>query len=273
MWDTSIEMFEIVNQEAADKAWDRISIGDVITATFNGKRVSYKVLEKPEDRQPYSLYCQSPTNKVCMGIACTDIYQEELAMRIAADPNAAPRGRGRPPGSSNKPKQVEQQAVPQAQQKSPFPAAQPQAEPSQSFTLYPRPADPSQPFSDGSMWQEVPGTGGMGRLVLPPEAQDAYLMGTTHRAPIEQAEGNANWLQDSIDTAFADFKDAMTEIIEAIQDSGDAQEPEKVERFTCADCMFVDIDAGTCTKFNCIPPIFVVVNPAEKCSEFDRIPF
>jgi hypothetical protein len=93
--------FDMIDIEAANRAMSRIENGDIVTATFNGKRVSYAVIEKRIGY--YGLYCQSPVNKVSMGLGCTDIYKEELAKMRAAIPVSEPKPRGRPPGSTLKP--------------------------------------------------------------------------------------------------------------------------------------------------------------------------
>jgi hypothetical protein len=231
-------MLIMIDKTAADAAMRRIRVGDRVSAHFNEKQVNYLVLSKPTEG--YALICQSPTNKVSMGIACTDIYKGELSrMRItdpSIDPAAEkPRGRGRPP----KPKTEVQSTAP-----------------GNGFL---------PPGSD-----YVPN----GAPVVKPIPTIEGKAMPAKDAPIEKAEDNDNWLVDSIDTAVQNFRDELMIIFEAIDnDANEDRAPAPVVK-TCGHCMHVELDGSpSCLKYNGSPPLSVVLNAQKNCPGFEEIPF
>jgi hypothetical protein len=237
-------MLIMIDKTAADAAMRRIRVGDRVSAHFNEKQVTYLVLSKPTEG--YALICQSPTNKVSMGIACTDIYKEELnRMRISdpsIDPAAEkPRGRGRPP----KPKNEVQSTAP----------GNGFLPPGSDYVPNGAPIVKPAPTIEGKA-MEVQG------------GQNAYS-----EVPIEKAEGNDNWLVDSIDTAVKNFRDELMIIFEAIDnDANEDRAPAPVIK-TCGHCMHVELDGSpSCLKYNGSPPLSVVLNAQKNCSGFEEIP-
>jgi hypothetical protein len=241
----------MINREAADAAMARISVGDTVTATFNEKRVAYLVLSKRSEY--YGLICQSPTNRVSLGIACTDIYKQEVeAMRLpnpVAQTVSTPAPRGRPPSKKK-------------------------TEPAEPATV------PHSGFSPpGSSW--VPPDAVEVQSPAPAPAGNVVSMTAKPApAPIEKAEGNSDWIIDSLDSAISAFKNEMLVILQALDEGapdGDNQPvsaPVPAVR-TCGACMYVDLDAPemSCTKFNSTPPLRFILEAEKACVAFADFPY
>ena len=186
---------------------------------------------------------------------------ERAAQAEAAKAPPAPAGSGVAPGSVQPATALPGQVGEPIRMAMPFPGATPRPDPDgQVF-------GPGMP-PPGTVAHSVPVDVVQSELTAP--AEPRHLV-------IEQAEGNSNWIDDSVEKAIANFREDIYNIMhsainEPEQEGIPTAAAVQPRVPTCFDCGHIDKMGngghGICAKFNMVPPMFVVVAPNGKCPEF-----
>lgn len=275
---------EMIDAATAKAAMERIAIGDTVTGSANGVTYSRTVV----DKTPYSVILQGLTNRLTVPIATTDIYKEEYEMRMpttAGDPTKpAPRGRPKKPTSAAP---VEQPGQGQAQVNTYLPPGYTPPIPTMPQGGYTfasngsAPGEGNEPFRT----ENIP-TEQRSAMLAAAQAEQAAKaqrieVGMQPVQPqqmtIQQAEGSANWAEESLEEAFETLREHLSTIIEgvkneAIEAAAQEEQPSTeaaTAHYTCWDCVYVNKTMGNCSKFNgIVPPMHVIVDCEKQCNEF-----
>lgn len=110
------------------------------------------------------------------------------------------------------------------------------------------------------------------------------VVGQPAAVPVAQAEGDADWLQTSLEEAIDDLREHVMTILQAATAESE-EDASKINATakpasgnkTCNMCINADMRSGMCVAFQCNPPIFVVLDAKNRCDRFveidDDIPF
>jgi hypothetical protein len=231
----------LIDPQAAAAAMARINVGDKVglIAGHAGKSFYWTVLAKTD----YGLTVQGPTNKLMLPIQNTLIYQEELDNMARSALPGTGRARGRPPINAQSAAPVEQPGLPPAAMTLPqfnTPPATPTAAPALA--------------SDGHPTQGA---------------------SAPRNVTLQEAAGTEDWPEKALESAIDRFSEEIKIIIEGLASNAVSdKKPEAAP--TCWNCVYVDQINVKCGKFNIVPPMNVICNPAQHCPDFikdDEIPF
>lgn len=259
----------MINNEAAEAAQARISVGDIVTGTrFDGSRFELQCTAKGA----YYLQLKGATSGMSIPISLTDAYQEELEnmarMQMPAGQLGQAPKRGRPKGATTNAAPVEHpvQTQPQAQQ--------PAQQPAQMPTIGDRlkggefdnfPAVQPSGIDYSKLGQQQPIAANYVALVEP----------SPTAITIHKAEGDPEWPRSAIDDIVNDFREKLTILVDGLEQEAEDDARDNVElppaKKTCADCFNVDLDKNICGKFQCAVPITVIVDAKTKCPDYTDI--
>lgn len=298
-----MKVIKLIDIDAAVEAMSHINVGDTITLTLDSAEVQRKVI----DKTLYSVTLQGPTNKLTVPVEFTAFYKEAvMRMPTATDEpkkpgrprkaaSAAPVEQPQPPQPTQAPAFVSStgvahQYLPPGYNPATLAGTPPGVRPNVPYSApqptqgggFPQATQPPQPTPTAALnAEEKRASGDISgfdiakadlRKIKAQRIEAAMDQPTPTQVTIEQAEGEANWIEASMEEALDIMREHLMTLIEGAKKEALESIPQQTAtveaKKSCLDCIYVNKEGNICAKFNMVPPMFVVVDPKTNCPEF-----
>lgn len=243
----------MIDTETAMAIQERLIIGEYATGKIDGVPFKWLIV----DKTTFSVTLQGPTNRLTVPVEYTDEYRKEIEMRVpVATGEAAKRGRPKKNTETGSAAPVDHPT-----------AGTPQPNPYLPPGYNPPPGAVGN-FNVGP--QNLPASAAPpAPMAQQPAQQPAAPTAPAREVPIQQAQGAQDWVQQAIEEGLEDLAERFNVILESVRNEAvESAVPSKPTVQTCNDCVYCDKIEWKCSKFDCVPPMFVIVEASIKCGDF-----